>query len=265
MRTFQTPLIRLGVQLFLVTFGVMAGSLNAAARPSGEDLAQAVHSRDVGSDSFSRQVMELISADGQKRLRELEISAMDKGGLRKSLLRFTSPADIAGTGFLALENDQGETEQFLYLPALKRTRRIVTGQKGRSFVNTDFTYEDMERRPVEDSEHIVTGEADLSGVKCWLLESRPKPGSDSQYSLVRAWVSQDHSVILKADFFTDGIDPIKRYTVLQLENIQGIWTEKKVSMEDLESGHKTLLEIREITYNSGIPESVFSQQSLESW
>jgi len=265
MRVFRKFPVRPAILLALLVLAAVTPTPQASAAPSGEEVARAVYSRDVGADSFSRQLMELVSPDGQKRVRELEISAMDANGLRKSLLRFTSPADIAGTGFLAIETGKGETDQFLYLPALKRTRRIVTGQKGRSFVNTDFTYEDMERRPVEDSEHAITGEEELSGVKCWVLESRPKPGRDSQYSLVRAWISQDHSVSLKVEFFMGGSTPVKRYTVLQLENIQGIWTERKVIMEDLKSGHATTLEITQIQYNTGLSDSVFSEHSLESW
>ncbi len=237
----------------------------AQAQPSGPDLARLVHDRYVGDDAVSRQVMELIPARGQKRVRELTIHGADRDGVRKTLIRFTAPANINGTGFLSIEDDQGNTEQFLYLPALNRTRRIVAGQKGRSFVNTDFTYEDMERRPVEDSEHAVTGEESLGGMACWILESRPKPGTDSQYSMVRAWVAQDMRLALRVDFFAEGKEPVKRYSVQQLENIQDIWTETKVVMEDLHSGHQTVLETAEIQYNTGIPDSAFTQQALETW
>lgn len=235
------------------------------AQPSARDVAQLAHDRYVGDDMVARQVMELIPARGQKRVRELTIHGADWDGLRKTLIRFTSPADINGTGFLSIEDDLGNTEQFLYLPALNRTRRIVAGQKARSFVNTDFTYEDMERRPVDDSEHAIIAEEDLGGVPCWVLESRPKPGTDSQYSRVRAWVARDMHVVLRVDFFTGGEDPVKRYTVLELENIQDIWTETRVVMEDLQSGHMTVMETREVRYNTGIPDSAFTQQALETW
>lgn len=235
----------------------------ALAQPSGEEVARSVYDRPVGDDMTSTQIMELIPAKGQSRVRELEIIGADRGGLRRSLLRFTAPADIKDTGFLTLEDGQGGTEQFLYLPALKRTRRIVAGQKSRSFVNTDFTYEDMERRPVEDSEHAVAGEESIGGVDCWILESRPKPASESQYSMIRAWVAKGMFLPLKVDFFTGGPEPVKRYTVLQLENIQDIWTETRVSMEDLGSGHKTVLETTQIRYNTGVQDSVFTVQALE--
>jgi hypothetical protein len=235
------------------------------AQPSGEELAQTVYDRDIGEDSLSNQVMELVPAHGQKRVRELTISSSDRGNVRKTLIRFTSPADIQGTGFLAIEDHKGETEQFLYLPALKRTRRIVADQKARSFVNSDFTYEDMQRQPVEESAHSIVGEEDLNGVQCWILESRPKPEAESQYSMRKSWVAKEMHLALRVDFFSGSTDPIKRYTVLQLENIQEIWTETKLSMEDLGSGHKTILENKKITYDTGIPDSVFTQQALENW
>ena len=234
-------------------------------RPSGRELAQLVHDRYVGDDSVSRQTMELAPASGQKRVRQLNISVLEKNGARSTLLRFISPADIQGTGFLAVEDGQGGTDQFLYLPALNRTRRIVAGQKSRSFVNTDFTYEDMERRPVDDSEHIIVGDESLNNVQCWIMESRPKAGTDSQYSMVRTWVARDMLLPLRVDFFTGADTPIKRYLVLQLENIQDIWTETKVVMEDLHSGHKTIMETNKIQYNTGVSDSTFTQQSLERW
>jgi hypothetical protein len=240
-------------------------ALAAHAQPSGRELAQLVHDRYVGDDSVSGQTMELIPAAGQKRVRQLNVSVLEKKGARSTLLRFTSPADIEGTGFLAIEDGQGETAQFLYLPALNRTRRIVAGQKGRSFVNTDFTYEDMERRPVDDSDHVLVGGESLNNVQCWIMESRPKTGTDSQYSMVRTWVAQDMLLPLRVDFFTDGDAPSKRYLVLQLENIQDIWTETKVVMEDLHSGHKTIMETNKIQYNTGVSDSTFTQQSLERW
>lgn len=239
--------------------------LAAQGLPAGREVAQKIHDRDVGNDMTCRQTMELIPASGQPRIRELTVTGADRGGLRRSLLRFTAPADIAGTGFLALEDGQGGTEQFLYLPALKRSRRIVADQKGRSFVNTDFTFEDMERRPVDESEHSVTGEEAVEGVACWILESRPKPEAQSQYTMVRAWVAKDMLLPLRVDFFSKDAEPVKRYTVLQLENIQNIWTETKVVMEDLESGHKTVLTTKEIKYDTGVDESAFSVQSLENW
>ncbi|WP_084604828.1 outer membrane lipoprotein-sorting protein [Desulfonatronum thioautotrophicum] len=233
--------------------------------PTGRELAQYVHDRDVGQDSRSLVRMELISARGQSRIREMEVLTREDGPILMTFIRFTSPADISGTGFLSIEDGQGGTEQFLYLPALNRTRRIAATQKGRSFVNTDFTYEDMERRPVDDSEHAVTGSETIEGVETWILESRPKPSSDSQYSLIRLWVAKDLHVPLKINFFDQRDRHVKQYRVQRLENIQGIWTETRVIMEDLTSGHSTVLETRSIEYNVGLPESLFTQQNLENW
>ena len=165
------PKCLLACSIFFWSFAGQA--LTAHVQPSGRELAQLVHDRYVGDDSVSGQTMELIPAAGQKRVRQLNVSVLEKNGARSTLLRFTSPADIEGTGFLAIEDGQGETAQFLYLPALNRTRRIVAGQKGRSFVNTDFTYEDMERRPVDDSDHVLVGDESLNNVQCWIMESRP--------------------------------------------------------------------------------------------
>lgn len=249
----------------ILFWGFANAPIPVHAQPSGQELAQLVYDRYVGDNSVSRQTMELVPTAGQKRVRQLDISVLEKTGTRSVLLRFTSPADIQGTGFLAIEDGQGETAQFLYLPALNRTRRIVSGQKNRSFVNTDFTFEDMERRPVDGFEHAIVGDETINNVRCWIMESRPKTGTDSQYTSARTWVAQDILLPLRTDFYANGETPIKRYTVLQIENIQNIWTETKVAMEDLISGHKTTLETTNIQYNTGISDSIFTQQALERW
>ncbi|SDB58314.1 Protein of unknown function [Desulfonatronum thiosulfatophilum] len=248
--------------LMLMPFSTLA---TEHAPPSGRELAQRVHDRDVGQDSQSRVVMELISPGSQRRVREMTMLTKEDGPIRKSFIRFTAPADIRGTGFLSIEDGRGSTEQFIFLPALNRTRRIAASQKGRSFVNTDFTYEDMERRPVDESEHQLAGSEDLEGVAVWILESRPKPDSDSLYGLLRIWVAQELDVPLKIDYFDKQDQHIKQYRVLRLEDIQGIWTETEVVMEDLTSGHSTILATKEIEYNLGLADSLFTQQNLERW
>ncbi len=249
---------------FFFTLPVLTWSTGQTV-PSGREVAQQVYDRDLGQDSQSQVRMELTSGGGQRRVREMTVLAKTDGPIRKTITRFTSPADINGTGFLSIEDGQGGTEQFLFLPALNRTRRIATTQKSRSFVNTDFTYEDMERRPVDDFEYLIAGVEDLSGVETWILESRPKPETQSQYGLVRLWIAQGLGVPLKIDYFDDRDQHIKQYRVLQLENIQGIWTETRVTMKDLSSGHRTTLDTRDIRYDLGLSDNLFTQQNLENW
>lgn len=233
----------------------------------GRDLAQKVHDRSVGDNSAAEAVMILKDADGDERVRDMTLAAMEgETGLRRNFTRFTSPPDIAGTGFLSIEQGGGETEQFLYLPALGRTRRIVTSQKGRSFVNSDFTYEDMQRRPVDDSKHEITGEEKIGGLDCWILETRPLPKAESEYDLIRSWIPKDIYLPVLMELYDKSEKHIKTYTVTKLKRIEDIWTPLDYRMQNLEDGHSTIIRITYIDYNTeAISESFFTKRSLESW
>lgn len=230
----------------------------------GRALAQAVHDRPVGEDVTIHAVMELIDRNDSVRRREFTMYGKEEGDERRQLIRFTAPADISGTGFLVLEQGD-ETEQFLFLPALRRTRRIVASQKGHSFVNSDFTYEDMERRPVDTWSHNLAGSETIGSVETKILESRPLKGADSTYVLVRSWIVEDLAVPVKIEFFGRNERHLKTYTVLNLQNIQGYWTETKVMMEDARSRHRTVITNQNTVYNTALSDDLFTQRHLENW
>jgi hypothetical protein len=242
-----------------------AGGFGLAQAMDGRELAQKVHDRYMGDNFSARAKMILIEEGGAKRIRDMTMMMLEENGVRKNLIRFTSPSDIAGTGFLSLENEDGSTDQFLYLPALDRTRRIVTSQRGRSFVNSDFTYEDMTRRPVDDSEHEIVREKQVSGWDCWILETRPLPEANSKYSLIRSVVPKSIHLSIKSEYFNKDGEHIKTYLVKQLEKIQSIWTPLEYIMLQHHDEHRTVMRIEEIEYNTNIGGKYFTTRYLENW
>ena len=237
---------------------------SAPSPMTGDELAFSVFNRENGEDAKANMQMILMSKSGKKRTRKFTTYQKDYGSLTKQLIRFTEPADIKGTGFLLIEKQGGKTEQFLYLPALRRSRRIVSSQKSHRFVNSDFSFEDMERRQVETFEHAITGEEKISDIECFILESIPKKGTKSQYFRIKSWVAKKIYVPLKVDYFDKKGQLLKKYQVLKLKKIQNIWTETMVTMEDMKRRHKTVLKLHSISYNIGIEDSTFTRKRLES-
>jgi len=236
----------------------------AADRPTPEQIARSTYDRNVGDDMQLHGKMELISKSGHVREREFISLRKDNDTERKQLIRFISPADIDGTAFLTLETENSSnTEQHLYLPALKRTRRIVASQQGRSFVNTDFTYEDMQRHPVEDWTYQLEGEETIGGHPSYILISTPKPDTETQYSKMVTWIEKKNFIPLKTIFWNKKGQKAKIYTVDEFKIIDGIATEMDVLMEDLLAGHKTRIKTLEIKYNSGLKDSLFTTRALE--
>jgi hypothetical protein len=249
-------------RLMLLLLFIASGA--SAAQLPPDEVARQVYHRDVGCDMQMTGTMELISAGGQKRVREYMTLRLDSADERKVMIRFTAPADIAGTGFLVLEaTDTGDTEQHLYLPALKRTRRIVAGQKGRSFVNSDFTYEDMQRQPLKNWVYQLGADEEYLGRPCYVLISEPKPATDSHYSRIISLVDAATFMPLKIDFYDGKKRHSKTYRVEKVAMVDGIATEMEVNMEDLLSTHTTRLFTRQIRYNNGLTDALFTTRALE--
>ncbi len=236
----------------------------AQAAQSGRDLAQRVHDRPDGRDSAATATMVLSEKGRDARRRTLAVLRKDKGrNERWSLIRFYRPADIAKTGVLTKDHPYGDSDQWLYLPALGRVRRISSSHKGGSFVGSDFYYEDLQQRAVDLDTHRLLGTSSIGRIKVQVLESTPKNRSSSVYSRRVAWVHPASLIPLQVDFYEGGSRPTKRLKVSRIKRIQGIWTVMDTTMYDLKSGHKTRLVLSRARYNQGLPDSLFSTESLE--
>jgi len=245
--------------LILLFFALIPESLGNL---DGGDIMKKAFLRDDGDDGYFKTEMTLVDKMQNTRFRLLEIYTKDYGELIKTYLKFIEPPDIEGTTFLSWENEAKDDTQYLYLPALGRARRIVSSQKDLRFVNTDFTYEDMQRRHPDKDEHRFLREENYHGFTCYVVESIPKKGT-SQYSKRISWVDMISFVVLRVDFYDKKANKVKKLKVEKLENVSGIWTPMDTAMEDLKSNHQTLMKVLEVEYNQGISDEVFSLRHLE--
>ncbi len=246
--------------IFLLLF--QSTLVATATEMDGRGVAQMVYDRDDGKDSFAKVKMLLMDNKGRKRFRTLMTAVKDYGDLSKSFTRFYTPADIEGTAFLTWENEDSDDDQFLYLPALRRVRRVVSTQKKNRFVNTDFTYEDLQRRKVELDDHRILKTEVYDDRRCWVLESIPTEKGNSQYGKRVSWVAQDLFIPLKIDYYDQRQRLIKRQLNSNLKQIGGIWTVMDTEMQDLKKDRRTLLRISEIRYNRGVPDRVFTKEYM---
>jgi hypothetical protein len=256
-----TPTERSVVWKIVIVFTAFffSAPLLECAEPDGRQIAQIVYDRDDGRDSYAKIKMLLIDKKGRKRLRTLITAVKDYGEVSKRFTRFYTPKEIEGTAFLTWEISQGDDEQFLYLPALKRVRRVVSTQKKNRFVNTDYTYEDLERRKVERDVHRVLRTETYDSRSCWVVESIPQKNDNTQYSKRVSWVDQELYIPLKIDYYDKRKRLAKRLLNENIKKIDGIWTAMDTEMRDLIKKRRTLMRIGEIHYNRGIPDKVFTK------
>lgn len=260
------------MQPLLPTLTVAALLLNAivfdgaalAEADQARELAQAVHERPDGDDAVTLGRMILTGGGRRERIRETYEYRREghEAGASRNLIRFTSPRNIADTAILIHNHPGGDVDQWLFLPALQRERRISSENRGGSFVQSELYFEDLEDREPHKDRHRILGEESYEGTPVTLLESIPVDPDNSVYSKRLSWIHEETLVPLRIDLFEGGETPSKRMKVQRIDDIQGYWTVTRSSMTDLESGRTTILEIDEVIYNSGLPRDLFSIRGL---
>ena len=205
---------------------------------------------DQARDSVAEMTMTLVNPKGGQRLRKLITYARrDEDGRDKSLLVFKSPPDVKGTSFLVWSDPEGDADQqWLYLPALGRVRQIATASKSESFMGTEFSYDDMGTHDIDDS----TG--------CYVIEARPK--EPHSYGKMILWIRSDNYIPVRTDFYDLKGRLLKQGRFSRIQTIKGIATPTLIEMENLTNGRKTILELSNIRYDTGLSEDLFTQRQM---
>ena len=247
---------------------MMVALLLAAATSnaqSGRDIIQRVKDRPDGNTRYAEMQLTLVKKNGDKRDRKMVSWAMDEGKDTKIIMFFTYPGDVKGTGFLTWDYDQAgkEDDKWLYLPAMKKTRRISgASSKTDYFMGTDFTYDDMGGRNVDDDAHKLLREETRDGYKCWVVESVPKDTREI-YSRKISWIRQDCDAGIYVEYY-DKLDKLHRVlTVQDLQQVQGYWTVMKMELTYVLSGHSTQITVTGPKYDIAVDKSLFTVAKLE--
>jgi len=226
-------------------------------------MDKVLNSDNMGFNTGQARVKLVIqNKKGQVRVRAVESKSMEEGGLRSTLVTFIEPADVAGTRLLAREVKDGDDIQYLYLPALKEKRRIAGSEKNESFMGTDFTYNDLEQRSIEDSQYTKLPDEEHSGIPTYRIDAVPE-GSDSEYSKAQLWVDKKDFIPLKIYFFDAKGEHYKTLVAQRVEPIDGKMTITKLMMKNLRKGSKTTMIMEDMDRGRTFPKSVFDESNLD--
>jgi outer membrane lipoprotein-sorting protein len=203
------------------------------------------------SGSNTEQILEQYSKDGPRGARTVVV--------------FQSPANVAGTRFLTMDNETGGSDNWIYLPALGKVRRIAASESGGSFMGTDFSYDDISfmSRDTDRDNHSVLREENLNGRACYVIQSLPRD-TDAPYSRTLTWVDKSSSLIYKSEFYDRRGSLLKIMEMSDYREVQGQLTPMQTKISTVAAGTSTTIFIDVIRYNSPIPESVFTTAFLET-
>jgi len=230
---------------------------------AGREIMELVDNRGDGESRKSKITMTLINKRGKKRVREVINISKDYGKDSKSIMIFNKPADVKGTGFLSWDNDDEKKDdaRWLYMPALKKIRRISGASNNDYFMGTDFTYDDMGDRNIDEDTHNFIREDRFKENSCYVIESIPK-SDDDNYTKRMLWIRKDINMVVKVEYYNEqGISKILEFDEINL--LDGIWTAQKLFMNNLQDKHQTLIEISEVEYNNKYRDNLFTVSTIE--
>ncbi len=252
--------------LTLISIILLAASFSGLqplnAQTTGHEVMEKVYHNPTGDDMQSELTMTLINARGERRTRELKQFIKTEDDVEKKIMFFLSPADVRNTSFMNFSyTDGSDDDQWIYLPALRRVRRISSDDKSDYFMGSDFTYDDLgERHPNED-EHVLIKEETIDGHDCYVVESTPKDSS-YMYSKTVTWVMKDSYLGLKREFYDRNGDLLKVLSIKEFDQIDGFWTILETEMHNVQRNHRTVMSIKDVEYNTGIPDSQFTERMM---
>jgi outer membrane lipoprotein-sorting protein len=216
-------------------------------------------------------VMTLINDKGQQRERKNDtiVKLQPNGVDSKFLIKFSTPADIKGTGFLQIEHIEGDDDLWIYLPALKKSRRLVANNKKDSFVGSDFSYGEISLPKVDQYRHALLRAEKIDGFDCYVIESTPATDtvrSNSGYSKKITWVRKDNFLETKVEYY-DLANRLLKTQIIQkhqlIEPQKGRWFALYREMTNHQTGHRTTLSIGKVNTGIAAPDDLFTTRSIE--
>ncbi len=214
-------------------------------------------------DAISMMEMTLVNANGQERKRTMKSWVLEKKGGDKSLMEFLTPADVKGTKFLSYEHADKDDDQWLYLPALKRVKRIASKNKSGSFMGSEFSYEDLTAFNID--KYNYSGEAEdvvVDGKKLYKSVRIPK-SKNSGYTKQVSWVDPQTFLTQKVDYYDRKKELLKTAVFKDYKKMEGIWRIGKITMTNHQNDKKTILIWKDETIKNGLKERDFNKRVLK--
>lgn len=250
---------------------VGAGAAETAEAPAAKTLMEKNLASGKVSDSVADAIFTLIDRNGTERVRRTRAltKLQPNGSDNMRLVRFLSPSDIKGTTTLLIEHAGADDDMWIYLPALKKVRRLAASNKKDSFVGTDFSYGDAIGHKIDEWSHRLVRDEELGGIACYVIESVPLGASvkaDTGYSRRLTWVRKDNFASPRVEIWDAEGQPLKRIVAndIQPAGRNGRWQAMRTEAENLQSGHRTVIQLEGYKAEQNVDPELFTPRALGS-
>ena len=222
-------------------------------------------------DSTSDATFTLISKTGQERVRKTfgvsKLQANGEDNMR--MTRFMAPADVKGTVSLLIEHSAADDDIWIYLPALKKVRRLVSSNKKDSFVGTDFSYGDVIGHKTAEWSYKLLREESEAGMPCYVVEATPKSDAvrdSSGYAKRVIWIRKDNFFAIRGELWDEAVQPVKTFHMTELQEVDPArrkWQAMRLEAKNLQTGHQTVIHFENFKVNQKVRDEFFTTRYME--
>jgi outer membrane lipoprotein-sorting protein len=241
--------------LALLVIGPLVGSALAA-----DDARQIVLEAQKRTDATSQRydgLLQVFDAKGKISDKQWVFERLGSHGRSKAVLRFNAPAEVKGVALLVVNHPDRASDQWMWTPAIERDRRIALQDRSTRFFGTDFSFEDLEERDVDQYDYTLAGDDTVDGAACWRVQTTPKQAKSSQYTKSTLWVRKDNYAFARIENYVKD-QAVRRLNYSDFKNVQGIWTARQLEMTDLRRGSRTRLTLDKLEYNVPMKDDDFT-------
>jgi hypothetical protein len=235
----------------------------SSATPDGREIMGGVYQQDTSHDTTMRANLEVFDKLGHGSKKRFNYRRIGSVGDSKTLVVFTDPQEIRGVALLSINRVGVSDGQFLYTPAIQRVRSVPTQDRSGRFIGSDFTYEDIAERVLDDFTYRLLGaDETIDGHKTYKVEAAPVVAGRSQYKFVYYWIAQDVPVILFGEMYDANGTKVRVLHASDLKRESGIWGARHTEMSSVQDGTRTVLTIDQVKFNTGLDEKLFAPEAL---
>jgi hypothetical protein len=245
----------------LLVLAWLAALAPTAPAQDGRQIMEEAQKRTNARSQHYEGTLQVFDAKGRVSDKRWTFDRLGSHGASKSVLRFTAPSEVKGVALLVANHADRASDQWMWTPAIQRDRRVALQDRSQRFFGTDFSFEDLEERDVDQYDFSLDGEEALNGAACWRVIATPRKTKTSQYSQSRVWVRKDNYAYQQVESLVKS-EVVRRLKYSDIQNVQGIWTGRTMEMTDLRRKSRTVLTLEDLKYNLPMKDDDFTLQAL---
>jgi hypothetical protein len=240
------------------------GAAPAFAQADAKAIMARVYEQDTSHDATLRATLEVTDMGGHSVKKRFTLNRIGSFGNGKTLVRFTEPAELRGVTLLSINEPGLSDRQWIYTPATDRVRSVAPRERSERFAGSDFTYEDIAERSLDDFTYqVLPAEDIIDNHKTTKIMAAPVAPERSQYKYIYYWVAQDVPCILHAEMYDQEGRKVREMHATGLRKEKEIWGARRTEMRSVLAGTKSLLTIDEVHLNTGLDAKMFTPEALE--